>query len=246
MKLKDKVAIITGGGSGIGKETALLFAKEGAKIVIADYEEEASRQTLNEIVDNGSSAIFVKTDVKEIEEVEKMIEKTLEEYGEVDILVNNAGITRDGLLKDISNEQWNKVLEINLTGVFNCTKTVSQVMTEKESGVIINVSSVVGIYGNVGQTNYAATKSGVIGMTKTWAKELGKKGVRVNAVAPGFIKTNMTAKVPEKILNKMEQNVPLGRLGEPIDVAKVYLFLASDEADYINGAVIEVTGGLTL
>ena len=246
MKLKDKVAIITGGGSGIGKETALLFAKEGAKIVIADYEEEASRQTLDEIVNNGSSAIFVKTDVKEIEEVEKMVEKTLEEYGTIDILVNNAGITRDGLLKDISNEKWNKVLEINLTGVFNCTKIASQVMTEKESGVIINASSAVGIYGNIGQTNYAATKSGVIGMTKTWAKELGKKGVRVNAVAPGFIKTNMTAKVPEKILNKMEGNVPLGRLGEPIDVAKVYLFLASDEADYINGAVIEVTGGLTL
>ncbi len=246
MRLKDKVALITGGGSGIGKETALLFSQEGAKIVIADYEEEASKETLEEIKKDGGQGIFVKTDVTSVEDVDNVVDKTMNEFGKIDVLVNNAGITRDGLLKDITKENWDKVLEINLSGVFNCTQKVSEKMVEAGSGVILNVSSVVGVYGNVGQTNYAATKSGVIGMTKTWAKELGKKGIRVNAVAPGFIKTNMTAKVPEKILNKMESNVPLGRLGEPEDVAKVYLFLASDEADYINGAVIEVTGGLTL
>ncbi len=246
MRIKDKVAIITGGGSGIGRETALLFSKEGAKIVIADFDEDTSKATLNEIKISGGEAIFVKTDVTEVKHVDNLVDKTLEEFGTVDILVNNAGITMDGLLKDITNDQWSKVVEINLTGVFNCTKKVSSIMLEKGEGVILNVSSVVGIYGNIGQTNYAATKSGVIGMTKTWAKELGKKGIRVNVVAPGFIKTNMTAKVPEKILNRMESNVPLGRLGEPDDVAKVYLFLASSEAKYVNGAVVEVTGGLTL
>lgn len=244
MRLKDKVAIITGGARGIGKETSMLFANEGAKVVIVDLLEGA--EAVKEIEANGGEATFIETDVRDMMQVENMVSKTMDVYGKIDILVNNAGITRDGKLKDITKEKWEEVINVNLTGVFNCTKLVSEKMVSQGYGKILNASSVVGIYGNFGQTNYSATKAAIIGVTKSWAKELGRKGVRVNAVAPGFVKTPMTEKVPDKVLKMMEDNTPLQRLGTPKDIANAYLFLASDEADYINGTTLEVTGGLTL
>lgn len=246
MRLKDKVTIITGAGRGIGKETALLFAREGAKVVVADYNQEIGEETVKEIKNQGGEAIFVHVDVSNRDQVKAMVDKTVEEFGTVDILINNAGITRDGFLTKMSEEDWDLVIDINLKGVFNCTQAVAGIMMEKGSGKIINASSVVGLYGNIGQTNYAATKSGVIGMTRSWAKELGKKGINVNAVAPGFIITPMTDKVPEKVLDYMKKKTPLGRLGKSEDIAYAYLYLASDEANYVNGAVLSVDGGLTL
>jgi len=246
MRLKDKVAIITGGAKGIGKETALLFAREGAKVVICDFDEEAGHNTLEELKAIGAAALFFKVDVTDRASVQAMVEATKKEFGRIDILINNAGITSDALLTKMTEEQWDKVIAVNLKGVFNCTQAVAPIMMEQGSGVILNASSVVGVYGNIGQTNYAATKAGVIGMTKSWAKELGRKGIRVNAVAPGFILTDMTAKVPQKILDMMKEKTPLGRLGLPQDVAAAYLFLASDEASYINGQVLGVDGGLMI
>ncbi|MGI9952798.1 3-oxoacyl-ACP reductase FabG [Moorellaceae bacterium AZ2] len=246
MRVKDKVAIITGGARGIGKETALLFAREGAVVVICDFDAAAGEQTLTEIKSTGAQALFFKVDVTDRASVQSMVESTKEKFGRIDILINNAGITADAFLTKMTEEQWDKVIAVNLKGVFNCTQAVAPIMMEQGSGVILNASSVVGVYGNVGQTNYAATKAGVIGMTKTWAKELGKKGIRVNAVAPGFIITDMTAKVPEKVLELMQSRTPLGRLGLPKDVAAAYLFLASDEASYINGQVLGVDGGLMI
>lgn len=246
MRLKDKVAIITGGAKGIGKETALVFAREGARVVIADLDERSGEQTLTEIQNSGGKAIFFKVDITKRQNVEEMVQKTLQEFHRLDILINNAGITADALLTRMTDEQWEKVINVNLKGVYLCAQVVAPVMIEQGSGVIINASSVVGVYGNIGQTNYSATKAGVIGMTKTWAKELGRKGIRVNAVAPGFIMTEMTAKVPENVLKLMVEKTPLGRLGKPADVAATYLFLASDEAAYINGQVIGVDGGLVI
>jgi 3-oxoacyl-[acyl-carrier protein] reductase len=246
MKLKDKVAIITGGAKGIGRETALLFAKEGAGVVICDFDEATGRKTLAELKTLGSDAMFYKVDVTDRLNVQAMVDETKQKYGRIDILVNNAGITVDAFLTKMTEEQWDKVIAVNLKGVFNCTQAVVPIMMEQGSGVILSASSVVGVYGNIGQTNYAATKAGVIGMTKTWARELGKKGIRVNAVAPGFIITDMTAKVPEKVLDLMKSKTPLGRLGYPEDVAKAYLFLASDDASYINGQILGVDGGLII
>ncbi|WP_027718920.1 3-oxoacyl-ACP reductase FabG [Desulfovirgula thermocuniculi] len=246
MRLKDKVAIITGGAKGIGRETALLFAREGAKVVIGDFDEEAGRKTLEDILALGAEALFCKVDVTDRVSVEEMVKKTKERFGRVDILINNAGITADALLTKMTDQQWDKVIDVNLKGVFLCTRAVAPVMIEQGYGVILNASSVVGVYGNIGQTNYAATKAGVIGMTRSWAKELGRKGIRVNAVAPGFIMTEMTARVPEKILELMKEKTPLGRLGQPRDVAAAYLFLASDEASFINGQVLGVDGGLVI
>jgi 3-oxoacyl-[acyl-carrier protein] reductase len=246
MRLKDKVAIITGGAKGIGKKTALLFAKEGAKVVICDFDETAGKNTLEELKAQGSDASFFKVDVTNRSSVQNMVNETKAKYGKIDILINNAGITADAFLTKMTEEQWDKVIAVNLKGVFNCSQAVAPIMMEQSSGVILSASSVVGVYGNIGQTNYAATKAGVIGMTKSWARELGKKGVRVNAVAPGFIITDMTAKVPEKVLDLMKSKTPLGRLGYPEDVARAYLFLASDEASYINGQVLGVDGGLII
>jgi 3-oxoacyl-[acyl-carrier protein] reductase len=245
MRLQDKTAIITGGANGIGRETALLFAKNGAKLVIADFDETNGQTVADEIRALGSEAVFVKADVSNPEDAEKMVGVALERFGRLDILINNAGITRDGFLVKMEQEQWDKVISINLTGVFLCTQAAAKAMMAQGSGVILNAASVVALYGNVGQTNYAAAKAGVIGMTKTWAKELGPKGVRVNAVAPGFVVTGMTEKVPEKVLGMMVQQTPLRRLGQPIDIANAYLFLASDEASFINGAVLSVDGGLS-
>jgi 3-oxoacyl-[acyl-carrier protein] reductase len=245
MRLENKVAIITGAGSGIGRETAILFAKEGAKVVVADMNERAGEETVAEIKKNGEG-FFVKLDVSNREQAKQMVKTTLEKYGRIDILINNAGIVQDAFLSKMTEEQWDKVIDVNLKGVFNCTQAVVEVMMNQGNGVIINTSSIVGLSGNVGQTNYAATKAGLIGMTKTLAKELGKKGIRVNAVAPGFIATPMTSNVPEKILEMMKEKTPLRRLGEAKDVAYAYLYLASDEANFVNGAVLCVDGGLVI
>lgn len=246
MRLKDKVAIITGGGNGIGRETVLTFVREGAKVVIADFDDEAGGQVLNEVKELGGTAIFQKVNVADKDSVAQLVEKTIEAFGSVTILVNNAGITADAMTHKLTSEAWQKVIDVNLTGVFYCTQAVIGKMTEQGNGKIINTSSVSGVYGNVGQVNYAATKAGVIGMTKTWAKEYGGKGINVNAVAPGFIETAMVAKVPEKVIDKMKETIPLKRLGVPADIANAYLYLASDESNYVNGAVLHVDGGIMM
>jgi 3-oxoacyl-[acyl-carrier protein] reductase len=246
MKLENKVAIITGAGSGIGRESALLFAKEGAKVVVADVNEKGGEETAAQIKTNGGESFFFKLDVTNREQSKNMVKTTMEKYGRIDILINNAGITQDALVAKMTEEQWDRVIDINLTGVFNCTQAVVEVMMTQGKGAIVNTSSIVGVNGNVGQVNYAATKAGLIGMTKTLAKELGRKGIRVNAVAPGFISTPMTAAVPDKILEQMKEKTPLKRLGEPKDIANAYLYLASEEANFINGAVLAVDGGLVI
>lgn len=245
MKLKDKVALITGGANGIGKVTALKFLQEGAKVAISDVNEEAGVEAVEELQNHGEIK-FYRSDVSNEYEVRTMVEEIIIDFGRIDILVNNAGITMDGFLTKMETEAWEKVIDVNLTGVYQCTKAVVPSMMARGSGVILNASSVVGVYGNIGQTNYAATKAGVIGMTKSWAKEFGPKGIRVNAVAPGFIVTDMTAKVPEKILDMMKEKTPLKRLGNPEDIASAYLYLASDEANYVNGTILNVDGGLVL
>ncbi|MFO7814874.1 MAG: 3-oxoacyl-ACP reductase FabG [Halanaerobiales bacterium] len=246
MRLKDKVAIITGAGSGIGKASAFKFAEEGAKVVIADFDSEAGNEVAEKINGDGGEAYFIKVDVSKWEEVQEMVDNILDKYDTIDILINNAGVTADSFLTKMSHDQWNKVIDINLKGVFNCTKAVAPLMMDKGEGKIINTSSVVGEQGNIGQTNYSATKAGVIGMTKTWAKELGSKGINVNAVAPGYIMTEMVAKIPEKVLNKLRDKVPFKELGEPEDVANAYLYLASPAGDYCNGTVLDVNGGISL
>ena len=246
MRLLDKVAIITGVGRGIGEATAKKFIQEGAKVVIADINEEDINRTVEELKAMGGEATGIIVDVTSRESVEKMVTDTVEKYGKLDIIVNNAGITMDATLLKMTEDQWDKVIDVNLKGVYICGQAAAKVMVEQGSGVILNASSVVGVYGNFGQTNYAATKWGVIGMTKTWAKELGKKGVRSNAVAPGFILTPMVKKMPENVLDMMKDKAPLKRLGEPEDIANAYAFLASDEARFITGAVLEVTGGVVL
>lgn len=238
------MVVITGGALGIGKETAIQFLQEGAKVVICDYDDSAGRKSLEEL--NHENLTFLKVDVTNSSQIEGMVQITIEKHRRIDVLINNAGITLDGFLTKMKETDWEKVIAVNLSGVFKCTKAVAPIMLNQGSGVILNASSVVGLYGNIGQTNYAATKAGVIGLTKSWAKEFGPKGIRVNAVAPGFIETGMTAAVPEKILNIMKEKTPLKKLGKPADIASAYLFLASDQANYINGAVLSIDGGLVL
>jgi 3-oxoacyl-[acyl-carrier protein] reductase len=245
MRLHDKVALITGAASGIGNATAHVFARNGAKLVIADFDEELGMATVEELRMVGAEAEFVKVNVSNLYDVQQMVDAAVKRFSRIDVLVNNAGIVRDGLLTKLDPAHWDQVVAVNLTGVFYCTQAVARVMVPQGHGVILNAASVVGLYGNIGQTNYVATKSGVIGMTKTWAKELGPKGIRVNAVAPGFIMTGMTEQMPAKVLDTMKEKTPLRRLGQPEDVAHAYLFLASDEASFINGAVLSVDGGLT-
>lgn len=245
MSLERKTVIITGGARGIGRETALEFLKAGARVLIADFDVEAGRETLAELQKLGE-ADFIQVDVTNREQVQAMVDRAREKFGSVDVLVNNAGITMDGFLVRMEKKQWDKVIDVNLTGVFNCTQAAVKVMMEQGGGCILNASSVVGVYGNVGQTNYAATKAGVIGMTMSWAKELGPKGIRVNAVAPGFIATDMTARVPQKVLDMMREKTPLGRLGQPGDIARAYVFLASDAASFVTGQVLGVDGGLVI
>lgn len=246
MRLKDKVAVITGGARGIGKSAVIKFCHEGARVVIWDLLDQEGNSLAKEMTEQGYKCIFQKVDVKNLQSVEEAAKKVIEEFNQIDILINNAGITRDATLLKMTEEQWQQVLNVNLTGVFNCTKAIAPFMVERGKGKIINTSSVVALYGNFGQSNYVATKSGIIGLTKVWARELGRKGINVNAVAPGFIETEMVQTMPEKILQMMREKTPLGRLGKPEDIANAYLFLASDEADFINGAVLSVDGGITI
>lgn len=247
MRLKDKVAIITGAAQGIGRATAETFAREGAKVVVADVHETQGAKTVEAIRGQGGMARFQQVDVTDPQSVQQMVDATIEAFGRVDILVNNAGILADARLVKLEPDQWQRVIDVNLKGVFLCGQAVARVLEAQGSGgVILNASSVVGLYGNFGQTNYVASKAGVIGMTKTWARELGKKGIRVNAVAPGFIETDMMRTVPDKIIDMMKQKTPLGRLGHPRDIANAYLFLASDEAAFITGAVLSVDGGIVV
>jgi len=245
VRLEGKVAIVTGAASGIGKETALLFSREGAKVVVADIFENGGEETVAEIKKTGEG-FFVKLDVCNREQTKQMVKGTIERYGKIDVLINNAGIAQDALLLKMTEEQWTRVIDINLKGAFNCAQAVVEVMINQGHGVIVNVSSVVGLYGNIGQANYAAAKAGLIGLTKALAKELGRKGIRVNAVAPGFTMTPMMANVPDKILQMMREKTPLGKLAEPRDIAYAYLYRASDEARFVNGAVLNVDGGLTI
>lgn len=247
MKLQGKVAIVTGAANGIGWETVKLFAHEGAKVAVADYqvqEAEAKIRTLSS--DYGGKVVVFRVDVTDRSSVDEMVQAVIDTFGKIDILINNAGITRDAMLSKMTKEDFQCVLEVNLNGVFHCTQSVLPHLLENGSGRIINTSSVSGVYGNVGQTNYAASKSALIGLTKTWGKELGRKGITVNAVAPGFIETSMVESVPEKVINQLKQTIPLQRLGKPEDIANAYLYLASDEANYVNGAVLHVDGGIMM
>ncbi|QWD72622.1 beta-ketoacyl-ACP reductase [Polynucleobacter sp. MG-5-Ahmo-C2] len=241
-RLKDKVAIITGGAKGIGFATAQRFAGEGAITIVADMNLESVKGAAAQIPKAEAYAMNV-TDRASIQAV---VDQVMQKHGRIDILINNAGITQDARLVKMTEAQFDSVIDVNLKGVFNCTQIIVPHMLEAKSGAIVNASSVVGIYGNFGQTNYSATKFGVIGFTKTWARELGPKGIRVNAVCPGFIATEMVKAMPENILQDIERRSWLGRLGTPEEMANVYLFLASDEASYVNGVALEASGGISL
>ncbi|MFN2152371.1 MAG: beta-ketoacyl-ACP reductase [Anaerolineales bacterium] len=250
MRFQGKVCLVTGGASGIGKAAAEGFAREGAKVIICDLVEEAGEQVASEI-----GGDFYKVNVTDRQAVQDWVDDVVEKFGHVDVLINNAGILRDGLfvkvkdgelVKQMSEADFDLVIRVNLKGVFNCTQAVAPYMIKQGGGSIISVSSVVGLDGNFGQTNYVATKAGVIGMTKVWARELGRSNIRVNAVAPGFTATEMVKAMPDKILDGMKARTPLGRLGEPADIANAFLFLASDEASFITGTVLRVDGGIVV
>jgi len=245
MRLKDKVAVITGGAQGIGKSVALLMASEGANLVLSDVNEEAVQATAAEIAkEKNVQAIGVKGNVVQISECEKLVDAAIDKFGRIDILVNNAGITKDNLLMRMSDDEWDAVIAVNLKGVFNCTKAAIRPMMKARSGRIINIASVVGQMGNAGQANYSASKGGVISLTKTCAREFASRNILVNAIAPGFIRTKMTDKLTDEQKAKLLEIIPLGRLGEPEDVAKAALFLASDDSSYITGHVVSVNGGM--
>jgi 3-oxoacyl-[acyl-carrier protein] reductase len=246
MRLAGKVSIITGAGQGIGRATALKFASEGAKVAVCDINLESVNETMQAVEADGGDAAAFRVDVTDKESITRMVDGVMAKWGRIDTLVNNAGIVEDAQFKKMTDEQFERVIDVNLKGVYNCTKAVVDIMLEQNSGVILNASSIVGLYGNFGQTNYAATKFGVIGMMKTWARELGRKGIRANAICPGFIETPILATIPDKVIKMMEEKVPMGRLGKPEEIANAYAWLASDEASYINGAVIEVSGGCTI
>jgi 3-oxoacyl-[acyl-carrier protein] reductase len=245
MRLKNKVAIITGGARGIGKATAEVFTKEGAAVIIWDMLDEGEK-TASDLRTLGFSAEFQKISVTDLPALEAAAQLIIEKYGKIDILINNAGITRDKSFMKMTSNEWQQVIDVNLTGVFNCTKAVTPYMVMKNYGRIICTSSIVGIHGAFGQTNYAAAKAGLIAMCRTWAKELGPKGITANAVAPGFILTDMTDAIPADIRDAQIRAIPARRAGVPEDIAYTYLFLASDEASYVNGQVIGVNGGVAL
>jgi len=245
-RLQNKVGIITGAAQGIGLATALKFAREGAIVIVCDLRQAAVDDAVRACQALGAQAVGHVMDVTQRAMVDAVVNRAKDQFGRIDVLVNNAGITQDARLQKMTLEQFDRVIDVNLRGVFHCAQAVTDTMVAQGRGVILNASSVVGIYGNFGQTNYAASKFGVIGFTKTWSRELGPKGVRVNAVAPGFIATPILSTIPEKVLKEMEAHVPLKRLGQPEEIANVYAFLASDEASYINGAVIEVSGGMSI
>ncbi len=246
MRLKDKGALITGAARGIGQAIAMTFAKEGADIVVADVNLETAQKTASEIEGLGRKALALEMDVTSYEKVEEGINKILDKMGKVDILVNNAGITKDNLLLRMSQAEWDAVINVNLKGTFNCIKAVSRPMVKQRSGRIISIASIIGLIGNPGQANYAASKAGIIALTKTVAKELASRNINANAVAPGFIQTEMTAKLPEDIKKKMLEAIPLAKLGTPQDVANLCLFLASDESSYITGQTITIDGGMVM
>lgn len=245
MRLEGKIAIITGAANGLGLEAARLFLKEGAKVALVDYDASIGEQRTAELQAEGEAS-FYQVDVANQEKVVEMVSMVKERFGKIDILINNAGITKDNMLLKMTGEDFQKVMDVNVNGVFNCTQAVVPHMLENGKGKIINTSSVSGVYGNVGQTNYAASKAAVVGMTKSWAKEFGRKNINVNAVAPGFVDTNMVATVPEKVIQGLLQVIPMQRLGKPSDVANAYLYLASDESDYVNGTVLHVDGGIMM
>lgn len=238
-KLEDKVALITGAAQGIGKAIASAFAKEGAKVIVCDINLELAIQTANEV-----KGLGLRMDVADLAEVESGVKKAVEQLGKIDILVNNAGINKDALLVRMKKEDWDAVINVNLTGVFNLCKVIAPLMMKQRYGKIINIASIVGEMGNVGQANYAASKAGVIGFTKTLARELAPRGITVNAIAPGFIQTAMTDKIPEDVKKKMLEQIPLAKFGQPEDVAAAAVFLASSDAEYITGQVINVNGGM--
>ncbi len=238
MRLLDKICIVTGASQGIGAATCERFAAEGATVIACDRRAPATPVP--------GAAAFFEVDVTDRAAIDTMVAAVLAQHGRIDVLVNNAGITKDARLVKMTLAQFDAVIDVNLRGVFHCAQAVAPSMVERGHGVILNASSVVGLYGNYGQTNYAAAKFGVIGFTKTWSRELGPKGVRVNAVAPGFVETPILATVPDKVLQQMKEQVPLGRLAQPAEIASVYAFLASDDASYINGTVIEVSGGMSV
>ncbi|NAS88591.1 beta-ketoacyl-ACP reductase [ANME-1 cluster archaeon AG-394-G21] len=243
-KIND-VALVTGSSRGIGRAIAIELAKSGIDLVVNDSKNpQEGLEVVNEINKIGQRAIYIQADVSDPDQVEKMVEEIVGEFGNLDILVNNAGIIVDKMLKDMTIEEWNKVVAVNLTSVFNCTKSAIKYMQKQKSGKIINISSVSGQIGNIGQANYSASKAGVISFTKTVAKEYARDGIIVNAVAPGFIKTKMIENIPEKVMLKLIKQIPLGRLGEPEEVAKLVCFLASDDAKYITGQVISINGGV--
>jgi 3-oxoacyl-[acyl-carrier protein] reductase len=250
MRFQSKVCLITGGAAGIGKATAEAFASEGAKVIICDLVEEAGQKVASDL-----GGEFFLVDVTNRQAVQEWVDKVVERYGQIDVLINNAGVLRDGLfvkvkdgqlVKQMSEADFDLVISVNLKGVYNCAQAVAPVMINQGGGVILNVSSVVGLDGNFGQTNYVATKAAVVGMTKVWARELGRSNIRVNAVAPGFIGTEMVKSMPDKILDGMKSHTPLGRLGKPVDIANAFIFLASDEASFISGAILRVDGGIVI
>lgn len=252
MRLEGKVSLITGGAAGIGKATAEKFAAEGAIVIICDMNEDAGQQVAAELGDN---AHFHQVDIADRTATGEWVEAVVAQFGRVDVMVNNAGILRDGqlvkfkngeLVGQMSEENFDAVIGVNLKGVFNGTQAVAPHMIRQGGGVVLNASSVVGLDGNFGQTNYVAAKSAVVGMTKVWARELGRYGIRVNVVAPGFIATAMTESMPEKVLDSMVSHTPLRRMGQPADIANAYAFLASDEASFISGAVLRVDGGVVV
>ncbi|MEH7389160.1 3-oxoacyl-[acyl-carrier-protein] reductase [Bacillus sp. JJ1503] len=247
MKLEGKIALVTGASRGIGREIALELARQGADIAV-NYSgsEERANQVVAEIKEMGRSAIAVQCDVSNSESVANMVKETIDAFGKLDILVNNAGITKDNLLMRMKEDEWDDVININLKGVFLCTKAVTRQMMKQRSGRIINISSIVGVSGNPGQANYVAAKSGVIGLTKTSAKELSSRGITVNAVAPGFITTDMTDKLQDEVKEAMLKQIPLARFGEPSDIANVVVFLASEDSRYMTGQTLHVDGGMVM
>lgn len=246
MELKDRVALITGSARGIGKEIARVFAEQGATVIISDINAEMAAATADEFKKQGYQAEHFACDVTSVESVEQMVNKILDKFNRIDILLNNAGITKDNLLLRMKDDEWDAVLKVNLKGTFNCTKVVAKAMLKARKGKIISIASVIGIMGNAGQANYAASKAGIIGFTKSVARELASRGITANAIAPGYIQTEMTDKLSEKTREEILKNIPLQKLGTPRDVAGVCLFLASDDANYITGQTIVVDGGMAI
>ncbi len=246
MRLQNRVALITGAGQGIGRAIALRFAQEGAKVAVVDIRADSIQSVVDEIQAAGGEALAVPCDVTQRDQVAAAVKKVLDTFGQIDIVGNNAGITRDARLVKMTEDDFDQVVNVNLKGVFNLTQAVAPHMVERGYGRIISTSSIVGIYGNFGQTNYVATKAGVIGMTRVWARELGPKGITANAVAPGFIATDMVKTVPQEVLDKFISQTPVRRLGTTEDIANAYLFLASEESSFVNGIVLSVDGGLVI